>query len=151
MRAIIQRVSSASVTIDGHLNGEIDNGLLVYLGVGPEDDHSDVEYIAKKITQMRIFHDDNDKMNLSLLDTSGDCLIISQFTLYASTKKGNRPSFTGAAPPDLAKALYQDFIKEIKQIGVKKVETGSFGAHMMVEAVNYGPVNIIIDSKNKDI
>jgi D-tyrosyl-tRNA(Tyr) deacylase len=151
MRAIIQRVSSASVKVSHEKVGDIQNGLLIYLGVGPEDDINDIQYLSKKITQMRIFHDENEKMNLSLLDVNGECLVISQFTLFASTKKGNRPSFTNAAPPELANQLYEEFVKEIKQIGVSKVETGSFGAHMMVEAINNGPVNIIIDSKNKEL
>lgn len=145
MKIVIQRVKEASVTIAGQLVADIQQGLVLLVGVGPEDDQEDVVYIARKIANMRIFSDDQDKMNLSVQDIGGEILSISQFTLFAETKKGNRPAFTGAAKPDLAQALYQSLNKELSNL--VSVKTGEFGADMQVSLVNDGPVTIILDSK----
>ena len=145
MRIVIQRVSQASVTIDGKIAGEIQQGLLLLVGICPEDGQEDIEYAVRKISQMRIFSDDADKMNLSVQDVGGQILSISQFTLYADTKKGNRPAFTGAAKPDLATALYDQFNQKLAQI--VPVQTGEFGADMKVSLVNDGPVTIVLDTK----
>lgn len=147
MRIVIQRVSQASVTIDGKIAGAIQQGLLLLVGICPEDGQEDIEYAVRKISQMRIFSDDADKMNLSVQDVGGQILSISQFTLYADTKKGNRPAFTGAAKPDLATALYDQFNQKLAQI--VPVQTGEFGADMKVSLVNDGPVTIVLDTKNK--
>ena len=147
MRIVIQRVSQASVTIDGKIAGEIQQGLLLLVGICPEDGQEDIEYAVRKISQMRIFSDDADKMNLSVQDVGGQILSISQFTLYADTKKGNRPAFTGAAKPDLATALYDQFNQKLAQ--TVPVQTGEFGADMKVSLVNDGPVTIVLDTKNK--
>ena len=147
MRIVIQRVSQASVTIDGKIAGEIQQGLLLLVGICPEDGQEDIEYAVRKISQMRIFSDDADKMNLSVQDVGGQILSISQFTLYADTKKGNRPAFTGAARPDLATALYDQFNQKLAQ--TVPVQTGEFGADMKVSLVNDGPVTIVLDTKNK--
>ena len=147
MKIVIQRVKRASVSIDSKLYNQIQQGLLLLVGVAPDDDQEDVAYAARKIANMRIFSDDEDKMNLSIKDVKGEILSISQFTLYADTKKGNRPAFTGAAKPDMAEAFYQEFNKELaKEVSV---ETGVFGADMQVELVNDGPVTIILDTKNR--
>ncbi len=148
MKAVIQRAKEAAVKIDGKVRGEIDNGIVVLLGVTHEDDQDDIDYIANKIVHMRIFEDENDKMNLSLLDVRGSILSISQFTLYGDTKKGRRPSFIQAAKPELANELYEKFNKVLRSKGVQ-VETGEFGAMMDVRFTNDGPVTIIIDSKDK--
>ena len=148
MKAVIQRAYNAAVTIDAAVNGEIDNGLVVLLGVTHEDTFEDVEYIANKIINLRIFEDENEKMNLSLLDVEGSILSISQFTLYADTRKGRRPSFIQAAKPAQARRLYEKFNDVLRQKGVH-VETGEFGAMMNVSLTNVGPVTIIIDSKDK--
>ena len=148
MKAIIQRCSQASVTIDENIHAQIGQGLVVLLGIGKMDDKNDVAYLIRKIVQMRIFQDDANKMNLSLLDVSGDILVISQFTLHANTKKGNRPSFIHAATPEDAIPLYEFFIKEIKN-QIHNVKTGIFGADMKVALINDGPVTIFIDSKSK--
>ena len=145
MRIVIQRVSQASVTIDGKIAGAIQQGLLLLVGICPEDGPEDIEYAVRKISQMRIFSDDADKMNLSVQDVGGQILSISQFTLYADTKKGNRPAFTGAAKPDLATALYDQFNQKLAQI--VPVQTGEFGADMKVSLVNDGPVTIVLDTK----
>ena len=147
MRIVIQRVSQASVTIDGKIAGAIQQGLLLLVGICPEDGQEDIEYAVRKISQMRIFSDDADKMNLSVQDVGGQILSISQFTLYADTKKGNRPAFTGAAKPDLATALYDQFNQKLAQ--TVPVQTGEFGADMKVSLVNDGPVTIVLDTKNK--
>lgn len=150
MRAVIQRVSSASVHVHHQKLGAIDAGIVVLLGVGPSDTEEDADYLIKKITQMRIFNDSEGKMNLSLLDIQGNALVISQFTLFAKTKKGNRPSFIGSAAPDMANALYTYFIHALNNIISPPVQSGQFGAHMQVSLVNDGPVTINLDTKNKE-
>lgn len=147
MKLVIQRVKSASVSIDGRVYNAIQQGLLLLVGVGPEDQQEDLDYAVRKIVNMRIFSDDEGKMNLSVKDIQGEILSVTQFTLFADTKKGNRPAFTGAAKPDMAEAFYQDFNQELaKEVSV---EAGVFGADMQVELVNDGPVTIILDTKNK--
>jgi D-tyrosyl-tRNA(Tyr) deacylase len=151
MRAVIQRVSEASVTIEEKSFNTIEKGLLVLLGLEEADTKDDAAWLTNKIAQMRIFSDENNKMNLNLGDIHGELLIISQFTLHASTKKGNRPSFIKAAKPDQAIALYEYFIQEAKNlIGPNRVKTGQFGSDMKVALVNDGPITIFIDSKNKE-
>ena len=145
MKIVMQRVSQASVTIDGKIAGAIQQGLLLLVGICPEDGQEDIDYAVRKISQMRIFSDDADKMNLSVQDVGGQILSISQFTLYADTKKGNRPAFTGAAKPDLATSLYDQFNQKLAQI--VPVQTGEFGADMKVSLVNDGPVTIVLDTK----
>ena len=145
MKIVMQRVSQASVTIDGKIAGAIQQGLLLLVGICPEDRQEDIDYAVRKISQMRIFSDDADKMNLSVQDVGGQILSISQFTLYADTKKGNRPAFTGAAKPNLATALYDQFNQKLAQI--VPVQTGEFGADMKVSLVNDGPVTIVLDTK----
>ena len=145
MKIVMQRVSQASVTIDGKIAGAIQQGLLLLVGICPEDGPEDIEYAVRKISQMRIFSDQEDKMNLSVQDVGGQILSISQFTLYADTKKGNRPAFTGAAKPDLATSLYDQFNQKLAQI--VPVQTGEFGADMKVSLVNDGPVTIVLDTK----
>ncbi len=146
MRVVVQRVKHASVTINGTVNGKINNGFLVLLGIQSTDSEQDVDYLVKKVTNLRIFSDENDKMNLSLKDVNGELLIVSQFTLYANCKEGNRPSFVEAAKPDIAIPLYEYFVSEVKEI-IPVVETGIFGADMKVDLLNDGPVTIIMDSK----
>ena len=146
MRVVVQRVKHASVTINGTVNGKINNGFLVLLGIQSTDSKQDVDYLVKKVTNLRIFSDENDKMNLSLKDVNGKLLIVSQFTLYANCKEGNRPSFVEAAKPDVAIPLYEYFVSECKKI-IPVVETGIFGADMKVNLLNDGPVTIIMDSK----
>lgn len=146
MRVVVQRVKHASVTINGTVNGKINNGFLVLLGVQSTDSEQDVDYLVKKVTNLRIFSDENDKMNLSLKDVNGELLIVSQFTLYANCKEGNRPSFVEAAKPDVAIPLYEYFVSECTKI-IPVVETGIFGADMKVDLLNDGPVTIIMDSK----
>lgn len=148
MRAVIQRVSQAAVSINEREVGRIDHGLLILLGVHDADTQKDVDYLIKKIAQMRIFEDEQGKMNLSIEDVKGALLSISQFTLFADTKKGNRPSFIAAARPETAIPLYEAFNEGLRQRGIT-VETGEFGADMAVSLVNDGPVTIIIDSQNK--
>lgn len=149
MKVIIQRVSEANVKIDGKVNGEIDKGFMVLVGVEDEDTQEDVDFLVKKVSKMRIFEDEEGKMNLSINKVGGKILSISQFTLYASTKKGNRPSFMGAAAPEYANEMYQKFNEGLREAGLE-VETGEFGADMKVSLVNDGPVTITIDSKNKE-
>ena len=146
MRVVVQRVKHASVTMNGTVNGKINNGFLVLLGIQSTDSEQDVDYLVKKVTNLRIFSDENDKMNLSLKDVNGELLIVSQFTLYANCKEGNRPSFVEAAKPDVAIPLYEYFVSECKKI-IPVVETGIFGADMKVDLLNDGPVTIIMDSK----
>ncbi len=148
MRVVIQRVKKASVTVENEVVGSIANGLLLLVGVTEGDDDTDIDYLVKKITNMRIFEDSDEKMNLSIIDKDYEILSISQFTLYASTKKGNRPSFTGAAKPDLAKEVYLKFNDKLRTT-IRKVEEGIFAADMDVELINDGPVTIIIDSKDR--
>lgn len=149
MIAVIQRVSEASVTIEQQVKGAIDTGLLVLLGIASEDNEEDIEWLVKKIINLRIFGDEEGKMNLSLNDVQGDILLISQFTLHASTKKGNRPSYIKAAKPDIAIPLYEEFIKVMEQQLGKPIATGEFGADMKVRLLNDGPVTIMIDTRNK--
>ncbi len=146
MKAVVQRVTASSVSVDGEIVGKIDKGLNVLLGVEEDDTEKDAEVLAAKIAKMRIFEDENEKMNLSVLDVDGSVLVISQFTLCVDIKKGNRPSFILAAKPDKATALYEYFSSQLKENGVKKVENGVFGADMAVEISNDGPVTIIMDT-----
>ncbi|HLO56071.1 MAG TPA: D-aminoacyl-tRNA deacylase [Saprospiraceae bacterium] len=150
MKVVIQRVSKASVTITGQVKAKIAKGLLVLLGIKEDDDNSDIEWLVPKIISLRIFNDTEEKMNLSVSDIDGDILVISQFTLHASTKKGNRPSFIKAARPDKANQLYQEFVKNLSDLYKREIFTGSFGADMKVELINDGPVTIIIDTKQKE-
>lgn len=149
MKIVIQRVSKASVTIEGEKVASIKNGLLILLGIVDEDTQEDILWLSNKIVNLRIFADDNDIMNKSILDIDGDAIVVSQFTLHALTKKGNRPSYIKAANPDIAIPLYKAFVKQLEIDLKKKVQTGQFGADMKVELLNDGPVTIIIDSKNK--
>ena len=144
MRALIQRVTEASVKVDGETIGEINQGLLVLFGVGQDDTEDDLEYMVDKILGLRIFNDEDDKMNLSLKDIGGELLVVSQFTLYGSVKKGKRPSFSEAARPEKAEKLYEDFVEMCRNEGVK-VETGKFAADMKVSLVNDGPVTILVE------
>jgi D-aminoacyl-tRNA deacylase len=150
MRAVIQRVSKASVTINGSIYSFINNGLLVLAGIEDADTMEDIEWLSQKITGMRIFNDENGVMNISVKETNGDILLVSQFTLYASTKKGNRPSYIKASKPELAIPLYEELIAQLEKELGKKIQTGVFGADMKVELLNDGPVTIVIDSKNKE-
>jgi D-tyrosyl-tRNA(Tyr) deacylase len=150
MRIIIQRVSKALVTISGKLKSAIGNGLLVLVGVADEDHPEDIDFLVKKTINLRIFPDENGVMNRSIVEINGEILCVSQFTLHASTKKGNRPSYMKAAKPDLAVPLYHAFCSELSKALAKEVQTGEFGADMQVELVNDGPVTIIIDSKMKE-
>jgi D-tyrosyl-tRNA(Tyr) deacylase len=149
MRAVIQRVSSANVSIDNLVVGKIKKGLLILLGIHTDDTLMDVKYLASKIYQMRIFNDTEEKMNLSVQDINGSLLVISQFTLFAATAKGNRPSFIQAARPETAIPLYEAFLTELESLSGKRLERGIFGADMKVSLTNDGPVTIIIDSKEK--
>jgi len=146
MRLVIQRVKHASVKVDGELKGEIGQGFLVLLGIKKGDTDRDLDYCVKKLVGLRVFEDENEKMNLSVTDINGDFLIISQFTLYADTKKGNRPSFIMAEEPEKANSMYETFIEKVKNASGRKVAKGVFGADMKVELLNDGPVTIIIES-----
>ena len=148
MRIVIQRVREASVKINGEIVGEIQQGLLVLLGIEHVDSELDADYLIKKLIHPRIFGDDEGKMNLSVSDISGDLLIVSQFTLFADTKKGNRPSFIRSARPEQARPLYEYFLSQLKKEFSGKIENGVFGANMQVELINDGPVTIIMDSKD---
>lgn len=147
MKAVIQRVKYASVKIDGEISGACEQGFLILLGVQNGDTKEDADKLLKKIPVLRIFEDENEKMNLSLLDVNGEALVVSQFTLLADCSHGRRPSFTNSAPPAEANALYEYFVQGMKDAGVSKVETGEFGADMKVELLNDGPVTILLDSK----
>lgn len=150
MKAVIQRVSKASVIIDNKLKSEINLGLLVLLGIEEADSTEDVEWLTKKISQLRVFDDDEGVMNLSINDVNGDAIVVSQFTLHAKTKKGNRPSYIKAARPETAIPLYMKFVKQFEALLGKPVGTGEFGTEMDVSLTNSGPVTIIIDTKNKE-
>jgi D-aminoacyl-tRNA deacylase len=150
MRVVIQRVSEASVTIGGQLASEIGHGLLILLGVEEADTTEDIDWLCKKVSQLRIFSDENDLMNLSVKDIGGEMLVVSQFTLHANTKKGNRPSFIRAAKPDFAIPMYEKFVETLREASGLTVETGEFGADMKVALVNDGPVTISIDTKAKE-
>lgn len=149
MIAVIQRVSESTVKIDGQIKGQTGTGLMVLLGIEEADGSEDIEWLSKKITSLRIFPDENGVMNRSVQEASGDILLISQFTLHASTKKGNRPSYIKAAKPDIAIPIYENFIHSLEKELGKAIQTGEFGADMKVALVNDGPVTIIMDSKNK--
>ncbi|HSO87907.1 MAG TPA: D-aminoacyl-tRNA deacylase [Draconibacterium sp.] len=150
MRIVIQRVSEASVKVEGEIISAIKKGILTLVGIEDADTQDDIDFLVKKIVQLRIFDDENGVMNLSVQEIDGEILIVSQFTLHASTKKGNRPSYIRASKPDFAIPMYEKFIEAMENAFVKKVGTGRFGAMMDVSLVNEGPVTIIIDSKNKD-
>ena len=151
MKAVLQRVSSASVRVDGEIISQIESGIMILLGIEDADTSDDILWLSKKIVNLRIFNDANGIMNLSLMDTDGDAIVVSQFTLHASTKKGNRPSYIRAAKPDIAIPLYKAFIKQMQTDLGKKIGTGVFGADMKVSLVNDGPVTILFDTKNKDL
>tara|TARA_R110002020_G_scaffold293535_6_gene509259 strand:- start:10927 stop:11379 length:453 start_codon:yes stop_codon:yes gene_type:complete len=150
MRVVVQRVSEASVTIEGQVNGAIKTGFLILLGIETKDTTEDIDWLVRKITGLRVFSDEQGLMNKSILDVNGEILLISQFTLHASTKKGNRPSFINAARPDVAIPLYEKFVENLSLEVKNQVKTGIFGADMQVSLVNNGPVTIIIDSKNRE-
>jgi D-tyrosyl-tRNA(Tyr) deacylase len=150
MKVVIQRVSSASVTIDTKIVADIQKGLLVLVGIEDADNQEDIDWLVGKIVNLRIFDDANHVMNLSVKDINGDIIVVSQFTLHASTKKGNRPSYLKASKPDVAIPLYENFVKRLEVEFAKKVQTGIFGADMKVLLLNDGPVTITIDSKNKE-
>lgn len=150
MKVVLQRVKKASVTVDNKIIGAIGHGFLILLGIENDDDQEDINWLAGKISRLRVFSDENDAMNNSIEDVGGDCLVVSQFTLHASTKKGNRPSFIKAARPEIAIPLYEAFVKKLEQETRKDVQTGSFGAMMEVSLVNDGPVTIVINSKKKE-
>ena len=148
MKALVQRISRASVSVSDKIVGKIGPGLVVFLGVARDDSEEDARYLANKVVNLRIFANESSKFALSALETSGDILVVSQFTLLADTRKGRRPSFTEAAPPDLAKELYELFVEQVRSTGLK-VETGLFQEHMLVEIHNKGPVTILLESRNK--
>ncbi|MBD0331501.1 MAG: D-tyrosyl-tRNA(Tyr) deacylase [Chitinophagaceae bacterium] len=150
MRAVIQRVSRASVTIEGHIHGKIGDGLVVFLGIEDSDTDNDIIWLSNKIVNLRIFNDDAGIMNRAVLETGGNILLISQFTLHASTKKGNRPSYIRASKPEVAIPLYEKMVNQLSRDLNKEIETGTFGADMKVELINDGPVTIVIDTKNKE-
>lgn len=150
MRAVIQRVSRASVSIEGHVKSAIGNGYLILLGVEAEDTQADVEWLARKVAALRVFDDEDGMMNCSILDVGGEALVVSQFTLFASYKKGNRPSWFRAAPHNISVPLYEAFCRELSTLLGKPVGTGEFGADMQVEIVNDGPVTICMDTKNRE-
>jgi D-tyrosyl-tRNA(Tyr) deacylase len=148
LKALLQRVTSAAVSVDGKVAGQIGQGFLILLGVAGDDSEKDADYLTEKVVNLRVFSDDNSKFNLSALQVSAGLLVISQFTLMADVRKGRRPSFTLAAPPDMAETLYNYFVRRISETGLN-VQTGIFGAHMLVSIVNDGPVTIMLDSKDK--
>ena len=149
MKIIIQRVKQASVSVDNKTISKIDKGLLILLGIGNEDTFEDIQWLCNKIANLRIFPDVNEVMNLSLKDVNGEAIVVSQFTLFASTKKGNRPSYIKAARPQIAIPLYEQFVSHLEEVLNKKVGTGIFGADMQISLINDGPVTISIDSKNR--
>lgn len=149
MKVVIQRVLKSSVTIDGEIVAAIESGLLILLGIVPEDSQEDINWLVTKIANLRIFNDIEGVMNLSLRDINGEVIVVSQFTLHATTKKGNRPSYIAAAKPDVAVPIYEKFVADLEKTLNKKVQTGKFGADMKVELINDGPVTIIIDTKDK--
>jgi D-aminoacyl-tRNA deacylase len=151
MRAVIQRVNRASVTTEKGVLAKIESGLVVLVGMEEADNQEDIEWLCNKIVQLRIFSDSKGVMNLSVMETGGEIIVVSQFTLHAKTKKGNRPSYINAARPETAIPLYESFVKRISELLGKKAGTGEFGAMMSVEIINDGPVTIIIDTKNKDL
>lgn len=148
MRAVIQRVESAGVEVENHIVGEIGKGILIFLGIKDEDSEKDIDYLAEKIVNLRIFEDENQKMNLSLLDIKGDVLLVSQFTLYGDCRKGRRPSYDKAAKPEFAVKTYEKFADKLRAF-IPKVETGIFGAEMKVKLINSGPVTMILDSSKE--
>ncbi len=150
MKAVIQRVSQASVSINNKILSSIKKGLLILVGIEDSDTKEDIEWLSGKITRLRIFNDNNNVMNLSVKDVDGEILVISQFTLHASTKKGNRPSYIRSSKPEIAIPVYEKFIKQLKNDLGKEIKTGEFGAMMQVSLVNDGPVTIVIDTKNKE-
>ncbi|EJL59501.1 D-aminoacyl-tRNA deacylase [Flavobacterium sp. CF136] len=150
MKVVLQRVSSASVTVDGNKTADIQKGLLVLVGIEDADTQEDIDWLVGKIIKMRIFGDENDVMNCSVQDIDGDIIVVSQFTLHASTKKGNRPSYIKASKPEFAIPMYENFVKSLEKEFNKKVQTGIFGADMKVSLLNDGPVTILIDSKNRE-
>jgi len=150
MRAVVQRVNSASVEIAGEVKSNIETGLLILLGIEEADTTEDIQWLTKKISQLRIFDDKDGVMNLSLSEVKGDAIVVSQFTLHAKTKKGNRPSYIRAARPETAIPLYEDFVKQMESILGKSIGTGEFGTEMDVKLTNSGPVTILIDTKNKE-
>ena len=150
MKVVIQRVTRSSVTIKGNIVASIEKGLLVLLGIIDEDTKDDIIWLSNKIANLRVFDDENGVMNKSIIDVEGDAIVVSQFTLHASTKKGNRPSYIKAAKPEIAIPIYEAFVKQLELDLGKKVQTGQFGADMKVELINDGPVTIIIDTKNRD-
>ncbi|MCT1530798.1 D-aminoacyl-tRNA deacylase [Sphingobacterium daejeonense] len=150
MRAVIQRVTYASCTVNGQITGKIDQGLLIFLGVEEEDGKEDLQWLAQKLVNLRIFSDENGLMNKSIRDINGNILLISQFTLFAQTKKGNRPSFIRAGKPDIAKPMYEEMGKVLSELLNKNVQMGVFGGDMKIELLNDGPVTIIMNTKDKD-
>ncbi len=150
MRVVIQRVTRASITIDNKIEGQIASGALIFLGIVAEDTSEDIKWLSKKISNLRIFSDENGVMNLSLIDQNFEALVVSQFTLHAQTKKGNRPSYIKAARPEIAIPLYEEFIRQLQHDLGKEVQSGVFGANMGVDLLNDGPVTIIIDTKNRE-
>ncbi|WP_438966480.1 D-aminoacyl-tRNA deacylase [Flavobacterium sp.] len=150
MKAVIQRVSQASVTIENKIVAQINQGLLILIGIEEADNHEDINWLTSKIANLRIFADEKDVMNVSVKDIDGEIIIVSQFTLHAATKKGNRPSYIKAAKPEIAIPLYESFISQMEKEISKKIQTGQFGADMKVALINDGPVTIIIDTKNKE-
>ncbi|RZJ52110.1 MAG: D-tyrosyl-tRNA(Tyr) deacylase [Flavobacterium sp.] len=150
MKVVIQRVSEASVTVDQKKVAEIEKGLLILVGIEDEDTQEDIDWLVGKIIKIRIFGDENDVMNCSVQDVDGDIIVVSQFTLHASTKKGNRPSYLKASKPEFAIPMYENFVKSLENEFQKKIQTGIFGADMKVRLLNDGPVTILIDSKNKE-
>lgn len=150
MRAVIQKVTRASLSIDSEVYSQIGEGLMVLLGIEDADTKEDIEWLADKIRKLRIFEDENGVMNLSVEDVKGEMMIVSQFTLHASTKKGNRPTYIRASKPDFAKPMYESFVARTREVFAGKVATGVFGADMKIELVNNGPTTIIIDTKNKE-
>ena len=150
MKAVIQRLTKASVTIEGKINGQIGHGLLILMGIEDADTDDDIDWLSSKIVNLRIFNDDKGVMNISVKDIAGDILLISQFTLHASTKKGNRPSYVKASKPEIAIPIYEKMITQLSIDLDKKIQTGIFGADMKVELLNDGPVTIVIDTKNKE-